>query len=356
MFSLLQTGGLIMMLGPTDVGKSTFSLALANAFAVRKVPCGVVDADPGQSEIGPPTTIGAALMPGAVPAFTELAPLEIFFIGSTSPAGHLLPSLTGVVRCVSACRDAGAETVILDMPGYVRGAGARALAENLFAAIRPDVVVALQHAEEIAGLLSGLRGMQRPALVSLKPPDEARKRGAEERAARRRLMFAAYFADGRELELDGRACAFVGMPLFSGQPVRDNIRLFIEKQTASEVVHTELAGERLLVVVRREVDREARSRLAGSGVAAQLPGSEVMMIPQKWFGHRLVGLADDCGRHLAVGTVERVDFDTQRLVVRAPLRTSAAVRQVILGSMRVSPEGAEVEHAGQGQLDLFASR
>src|SRR5918999_822328 len=47
-----------MVIGEGDTGKTTLVTALANALVERGFRVAVLDADLGQSEIGPPTTIG----------------------------------------------------------------------------------------------------------------------------------------------------------------------------------------------------------------------------------------------------------------------------------------------------------
>ena len=45
---------LILILGDTDTGKTSLTAALAGGLAARGLPVGVIDADLGQSQIGPP--------------------------------------------------------------------------------------------------------------------------------------------------------------------------------------------------------------------------------------------------------------------------------------------------------------
>ena len=47
-----------MVVGASDTGKTTLTAYLAGALAARGETVAVVDADVGQSEIGPPTTVG----------------------------------------------------------------------------------------------------------------------------------------------------------------------------------------------------------------------------------------------------------------------------------------------------------
>ena len=57
---LLQTG-ICLILGGSDTGKTTLAAALTKLLAKHQ-PVGIVDADIGQSHIGPPTTAGWAVV------------------------------------------------------------------------------------------------------------------------------------------------------------------------------------------------------------------------------------------------------------------------------------------------------
>ncbi len=52
--------GVCLLLGAADTGKTSLVLALANELSAQR-PVGIVDADIGQSHIGPPTTVGCRI-------------------------------------------------------------------------------------------------------------------------------------------------------------------------------------------------------------------------------------------------------------------------------------------------------
>ena len=55
---VVQPQQIVLVIGATDVGKSTFCRFLIERGVTSKLKVGFVDADVGQSQIGPPTTIG----------------------------------------------------------------------------------------------------------------------------------------------------------------------------------------------------------------------------------------------------------------------------------------------------------
>jgi len=87
-----KRGPIVLVVGPTDVGKSTLCRILLN-YAVRlgRRPI-YVDLDVGQGSISVPGTIGSVMIERQASieeeGFTEQAPLTYFF-GSTSPSMNI---------------------------------------------------------------------------------------------------------------------------------------------------------------------------------------------------------------------------------------------------------------------------
>src|SRR3954452_5839201 len=102
--SVLARAGLVMLLGAIDTGKSTLALRITNAALDRGIVVGVIDADVGQSEIGPPGTVGLAMPAAPAGSAAEWSPAALAFVGATSPAGRLLDLVVGVRRLADEAR------------------------------------------------------------------------------------------------------------------------------------------------------------------------------------------------------------------------------------------------------------
>ena len=75
-----------LVLGANDAGKTTLVTGLASALASRGFVVGVVDADLGQSDVGPPTTVGLGRVRRPIASLQEAEVLGLEFLGMTSPA------------------------------------------------------------------------------------------------------------------------------------------------------------------------------------------------------------------------------------------------------------------------------
>ncbi len=126
--------GTIMVIGATDAGKTVLCWWLAERLA-ESGSVAVVDADLGQSVLGPPGTVGWRLLGGDRDRF--------IFVGVTSPAARPLGTASATFL---ACRRAGeaADRVVLDTSGYVHGSGAVALKRAKTDLVRPSDVVLIE--------------------------------------------------------------------------------------------------------------------------------------------------------------------------------------------------------------------
>ena len=190
--------GLCLLLGAADTGKTTLASALAET-AAAKSSVAMVDADIGQSHIGPPTAVGWVVIDRAKADFSKLCPAGISFVGDISPVGHLLQLTAALVQCVDQARQA-AGLVIVDTPGFVRGPAACALWWTIHRILKPELVVAVQHNEELADVLSGLHSFDL-RLELIECPKDIPLKSSEHRQSYRRNKFVEYFRDARSYSL-----------------------------------------------------------------------------------------------------------------------------------------------------------
>lgn len=84
----------VMVLGGTDVGKSTFARYPFRKLCSQHEQVAYLDGDPGQSLLGPPTTVTLRLSQFGDDSFPPKGRIFRRFIGSSSPTGHMLPMVT----------------------------------------------------------------------------------------------------------------------------------------------------------------------------------------------------------------------------------------------------------------------
>ncbi|MFB3882027.1 MAG: Clp1/GlmU family protein [Armatimonadota bacterium] len=329
-------GATMLLLGETDSGKSTAAMVLANQALAGGRRVGIVDADVGQSSIGPPACVSLALPQTEFESAESLAPDQLDFVGACSPAAHLLQAVSSTAALVAAAREARCETIIVDTTGMVAGGLARALKAAKIRLTDPDIVVALQADGEVEHLIAPYRTRRRPQLLRLRPSRAAQSRSREERTANRQRRFAAYFAGGASAELSWQEAPAENSPWTNGEQLPGHLRAYAEERLGCEVVYAEKGADTAVLIVRGRPDPEALRSLRGT--FERTPH----LIQADWLEGLLVGLLGATGETLAMGRLEGVDFRRQRLAVYTPLTDPGLVRGFRLGSVRISRDGSQL--------------
>jgi polynucleotide 5'-hydroxyl-kinase GRC3/NOL9 len=166
-----------LVLGVNDTGKTTLVTRLASALADAGHRVGVVDADLGQSDVGPPTTVGLGHVRRPLERLADAELVALEFLGTTSPARCMRETAEATARLVRRALDLGDDRVLVDTSGLVEGSFGRALKRIKIDRVRPDVLVALQRAEEVEPILQLYAEAGRPTIVRL--PAAASSRSEE---------------------------------------------------------------------------------------------------------------------------------------------------------------------------------
>jgi polynucleotide 5'-hydroxyl-kinase GRC3/NOL9 len=181
-----------MIVGESGAGKTSLTAWLAGALASRGERVAVVDADLGQSEIGPPTTVGLGHVAGPVSRLAEAAVIALEFVGATSPARHLRDTARATARLVERARALGFDRILIDTSGLVAGDFGRALKRLKIDAVQPDLLVLLQRGRECEHIAAAYEAAGVPVLARVPAlPSPARRSPAVRRLHRERALAAA---------------------------------------------------------------------------------------------------------------------------------------------------------------------
>jgi len=225
----------VLVLGESDTGKSTFIGMLLRRLVSSGVACTLVDADPGQKHVGPPACVTSA-------EYRYLYELRLeklsgmYFVGSTSPRGHMLPVVVGTSKLAEAAK--GRVTVV-NTSGYVRNAGSYLKCAKI-EMLEPELVVALERCgelEHLASAYSHLRWLRLPV------PEAVRQKPPEERRAARRERFRRYFENAREVEVE-----LSTLRLQRGSELAENLLVGVADSSGRTLglgIVMELLGERM---------------------------------------------------------------------------------------------------------------
>ncbi len=191
--------GTVMLVGAADTGKSTLARWLVERACSSGQRAAWLDADLGQTSLGIPGTLNVVTVAGES---SDVVERSAFFVGSTSPRGHMLQVLTGLCRLRDRARSEGADPIFIDTSGLIaEESGGSALKEWEVELLVPTTIVALQRGRELEHLLSPWRHDHRFRVHLLPVAPGVRRRSPQERAERRRILFHHSFDGARTLRI-----------------------------------------------------------------------------------------------------------------------------------------------------------
>ena len=199
MFSMVARvaarGGVAVALGGIDTGKSTFCRLTAEAAVRLGKRVAYLDTDIGQTTVGPPATIG--LKEIASPADLEPEALSrpdaMYFVGATTPRGHLLPIVVGALKLCRQALASGADLVVVDTTGWIGGTQGQVLKLYKVEALEPAWVIGFQRGGELEPILGLIRRTLPAEVESVHVDPSIGSTTIDERADRRRAALQRSF-------------------------------------------------------------------------------------------------------------------------------------------------------------------
>lgn len=351
----LPAGGTILLLGGTDTGKTTFAATLAARLAETSERIAVVDADIGQSEVGPPGTVGVAWARDDAAKLSDLRPAATFFVGAFSASSLPLEHATATAQAVRHARDRHAEKVLVDTSGYVTGPTARRLKCAKASLVRPDLILAFgaDTNRELAALASAMRDVSGAEIVSVPVSDDVQKKPPAMRSTRRQTRLAAYFGDRpTEVVLPMDTLRTLGATIGTGTPIAPHLSAWVAESLHLSVVHAEIAGNVLTLFL----DAPARAGWeSGIGaIAAHFGVRGLRVVSLASHIGVLLGLHDDTGRLFVLGRFAGFDTEAVGIVATVPGGAATAAREntrlLAFGRVRTGASGATISELKPSEL------
>lgn len=314
----------IIVIGEADVGKSGLSLYLANSLINSGYKVGIVDSDIGQSDIGPPTTIGLSILDHPYPTYWDLPLTEAYFVGDKSPAGHLLPMVVGTGKMVDKALELGADIVVVNTTGYVHGGPARALKRFKIEAIDPDLIVLLERDGELAHFRAMFKNDRR--IFDAEVPTTLRRKTRGERITFRNISLSRYFTNPMRYELDISSIRLIN--LVTSHVDREDE--YLEKTSSlSRYKPIAVLGDRSLAIVVFEdvVPRELFFKIRK---ALSPDFSEVRLAPLTRYRGLISALYKN-NHFLGLARVEGVDFKSDIIIISTDVEDMESITQVHVG-------------------------
>jgi polynucleotide 5'-hydroxyl-kinase GRC3/NOL9 len=192
----------IMVVGPTDSGKTSLSTYIINEARRVGLRPAVIDADIGQGDLAPPGVIGCGIVEKQIIGLREVSSKYFAFVGDINPTGYdrlIARSVKRLRNKLTIKKEnlSKIDLVVINTDGYTTGSG---LLGKITIAnkVRPDVIICLgEHTPDLCELIkAGIQSEYVPRFLeasspfSLNPIVKLRK----ERVQRRVNQFRNYIS------------------------------------------------------------------------------------------------------------------------------------------------------------------
>lgn len=322
----------IMVMGGVDSGKTSFCTFLANQALKRKWKTYIVDADLGQSDIGPPSTIGLSRIKSYVRDLFEIEAESAHFVGVTSPTGAVKRVIEGLTELKNKASEASLDFLIINTDGWVEGEDAAAYKISLVCEVRPDVVVGIQREDELMPILNAL---EKTKTIAVESPSVVHKRNREKRKVLRELSYMKYLK-GAKIQLFPLNWIRVEGGVFGagGIPPVKRMRM-IRDSLGRDPLYCEETPAVVFVVLRRghRVDEGEIERVE------ERLGKKFKVIGDGEEEGLLIALHDERGKFLGIGVLCGVDYKRKVIRVYTPISKDVAI--IRFGQIKLDKKGRE---------------
>lgn len=186
----------VMVMGASDAGKSSFSTYLLNKLIEAKHKVGVLDGDLGQSDLGPSATVGYSIADKQVTDLGNLRMQNGFFVGATSPMGAMKQTVQGLAAMMKELQEKQRDYIIINTDGFILGEIAIDYKLSLIKELKPNLVVGIQTKNELEPVFSNLGG---GGVLTIEPSTAHSTRNIETRKTNRERTYAKCLEDSKLL-------------------------------------------------------------------------------------------------------------------------------------------------------------
>ncbi len=318
----------LIIFGEVDTGKTFFSTYLTNKLISNNIIPSVLDCDTGQSDIGPPSTLGIAVFKKPILFMTEAEPEKLYFVGSHSPSEHFLHYICGFTKLVNYGLK-NSDIVIIDTPGWVLGDGGRMLRNSeleILSALGTNyAVILLQRNNEIEHLV---KSIPRKRVIRLTVSKKASPTSVDERKKLREFVYKKYFSSNIDiLELDFDKIFTDRVYFLTGQRVENkkDFLLWAERLPGFEGLY--------LVTESKLSDKEMEK------VKRLYDVKKIKNVIKDEFKNVVVALLDQDKEFICLGIIKDIDFLKQKIYILYPSKHNVKnVKIIQFGSLKLSFE------------------
>jgi len=323
---------IILVMGGIDSGKTSLCTYLINRALDVKYEVALIDGDLGQSDIGPPGTVGLGFVRKPVVDLFNLQPEDIIFIGVTSPSRMTNATLDALVTLKAEALEMGTDFLIVNTDGWIEGDDAVNYKVRLVKAVAPNVVLVIQSGNELNPIVDALKDVK---FLAINSPKNVKRRDRETRKNLRESAYRKYLR-GAKFRLCPLSWVKMEGNLEISAKNEYQLRNKIEDLLGKKIVYCRETPNCILLVLEKGIDlKEEEMKKLESGFDKRL-----IAIREGDEQGLLVALEDARGKFLGIGTICNVDFEKGVMKICTP--QNGTVSKIHVGQIRLDREGKEL--------------
>lgn len=322
----------VVVIGGVDSGKTSFCTYLLNEAVKRKWKVAIIDGDLGQSDVGPPSTIGFSHITTPVKDLFEIRAEDVHFVGLTSPSGAVNSVIEGLTEAKNRALKTDLDLLIINTDGWVEGTEASKYKIQLTERISPSVVVGIRQRNELTPILTSFKEKN----ITIDSPKDVQRRNREKRKILRELGYKKYLKQARVQSFTLNVVKVQGAPLASGSPsTREHLQT-IRNLMGINPTYSEETITKLLIVLKKNqlVDEQKIEKLE------EKFRKRVKVIREGEEEGLLAGLYDERNKFLGIGILCGVDYERKVAKVYTPISENVATLR--FGQIKLDRSGREI--------------
>ncbi|MEM3754374.1 MAG: Clp1/GlmU family protein, partial [Candidatus Bathyarchaeia archaeon] len=322
----------VIVIGDVDSGKSTFCTYLINKTIDKGINPIIIDADIGQSDLGPPTTIGLGIAKEYALSLSSLNIEKLLFIGYTSPSLVKEKVINGIKKLIEIVHEQKAP-IIINTDGWIMGEEAISYKIKMLSEISPDIVIGMAKDDELNQIINS----RKENSIVIKVPEIVKKRSKEERKMFREQKYWNYLKNAQSFWLKVDELEVHGLDLKEGRILSKEELKEFSKTLSLNVLY----GEDLGKTINLWVDKIPSSKLL-ENFECLIKERKINVISVSEKRNLILGLLDKDGFLKGIGILRGIDFKKRALKIYAPYFSE--IKKIDAGKVKLSKNGKELTH------------
>jgi len=308
----------VLVLGGLDSGKTSFCTFLVNEAVMKKHKTAVIDADLGQSDVGPPSTVGFSFVAEPVKDLFDIDAEDAVFVGTTSPNRAINRVTEALTKLKKGAVEDGAEFLVINTDGWVEGEEAVSYKKRLMSEAGANAVVVMQQGNELSSILDALHGVK---VFVVDSPRQIHPRNRDTRKLLRELGYKKYLKKAKMQSFSFSWLNVEDSFLGAGAPLSRKRFADLVNLLGKRPIYSKETADFIFVVLSKSKAVSEKQLEAAEGFFKK----RVKVIQEGEEEGLLVGLKDEKDKFLGIGVLHGVDYKRSLLKVYTPVSEASTI-------------------------------